>query len=713
MRRMVIGTVLGAGAAVAASMSASAATTASFASGVLTVIGDNADNNIEISRNAAGTILVNGGAVPVNGGPATVGNTTVIQVFGLGGNDVITMNEASGALPRSVLFGGFGNDTVTGGSGADQLFGQSDNDIVLGKGGFDVLFGGSENDVLAGGDADDQVFGETGDDVMVWNPGDDTDLNEGGPGADSVQVNAGNGIEQLTTTANGTRVRFDRIDPAPFSIDIGSTENLVVNANGGDDSFTATGDLATLVDLTVDGGAGNDLIRGGNGDDFVDGGPGNDLAFLGAGSDMFRWDPGEGNDVVEGQAGTDTMAFNGSAANEVFQASATGQRVRFNRNVGNVAMDANDIEVLDVRARGGVDTVTINDLSGTDIVDVKSDLAAVLGGASGDAQPDTVIVNSTNGADDVDVAGTGTSASVLGMPADVVITNSEANDNVVVNALAGDDTVTASELSAGVIKLTLDGGAGNDTIRGGNGNDLALMGAGDDIFEWAPGDGNDIVEGQGGADEMRFVGTNAAERIDIGAIGGRVRFLRDLDGVTMDLDDVETIDFVALGGGDNVVVGDLSGTDLTLTAVNLRGRGGGGDGAVDTVSASGTNGADSIGATGGLGGADVVGLPAAIEISGAEAGSDRLVIDALAGDDVVDASGLAAGAIQLTADGGDGNDVLLGGAGNDVLRGGAGDDVLIGGPGTDVLDGGDGDDIEIQSVGPDTFTSATRVGATG
>ena len=59
-------------------------------------------------------------------------------------------------------------------------------------------------------------------------------------------------------------------------------------------------------------------------------------------------------------------------------------------------------------------------------------------------------------------------------------------------------------------------------------------------------------------------------------------------------------------------------------------------------------------------------------------------------------SGLAATAIQLTADGGDGNDVLIGGAGNDTLLGGAGDDILIGGLGIDILDGGPGNNIVIQ-----------------
>ena len=80
------------------------------------------------------------------------------------------------------------------------------------------------------------MFGEAGNDRMIWNPGDDTDLIEGGAGTDTAEVNGGNGAEVFTATANGTRVRFDRLDPAPFSIDIGTTENLVLNMNGGDDS---------------------------------------------------------------------------------------------------------------------------------------------------------------------------------------------------------------------------------------------------------------------------------------------------------------------------------------------------------------------------------------------------------------------------------------------------------------------------------------------
>ena len=68
----------------------------------------------------------------------------------------------------------------------------------------------------------------------------------------------------------------------------------------------------------------------------------------------------------------------------------------------------------------------------------------------------------------------------------------------------------------------------------------------------------------------------------------------------------------------------------------------------------------------------------------------------LGGDDIVNASGLAANGILLTENGGRNEDLLTGGDGNDILNGDDGDDTLIGGPGTDTLNGGAGNDIEIQ-----------------
>ena len=157
-------------------------------------------------------------------------------------------------MPAANLFGGGGNDTLTGGSGSDMLDGGPGDDILLGKGGVDILHGGADNDTLTGGVGDDQVFGDAGNDLLIWNPGDGTDLNEGGTETDTVQVNGGNGAEDFTVTANGTRVRFDRTNPAPFFLDIGTCESLVLNANGGNDTLVCTGNLATLIQITADGG---------------------------------------------------------------------------------------------------------------------------------------------------------------------------------------------------------------------------------------------------------------------------------------------------------------------------------------------------------------------------------------------------------------------------------------------------------------------------
>ena len=98
------------------------------------------------------------------------------------------------------------------------------------------------------------------------------------------------------------------------------------------------------------------------------------------------------------------------------------------------------------------------------------------------------------------------------------------------------------------------------------------MGAGDDTFVWNPGDDNDTLEGQAGFDTMLFNGANVAENIDISANGGRVLFFRDIANVVMDLNDVEAIDFNALGGADTIVVNDLSGTDVTEVNTDLAAR---------------------------------------------------------------------------------------------------------------------------------------------
>src|SRR5262249_58913197 len=73
---------------------------ASFNTGVLTETGDNLGNTITTSLDAAGQILVNGGAVSIDGGQPI--NTTEIVVSGGNGDDTISLGNA--ALPPPPLF---------------------------------------------------------------------------------------------------------------------------------------------------------------------------------------------------------------------------------------------------------------------------------------------------------------------------------------------------------------------------------------------------------------------------------------------------------------------------------------------------------------------------------------------------------------------------------------------------------------------------------
>jgi Ca2+-binding RTX toxin-like protein len=701
--------------------------------GLLSETGDDADNTMVTSRDAAGQILVNGGAVPIDGGQATVANTATIQVFGKGGNDTISLDESNGALPAAQLFGGGGNDVLTGGSGADQLFGGAGNDTLFGKGGNDLLFGGAGNDVLTGGDGDDQVFGEAGNDRMIWNPGDDSDLFEGGDGNDTAEVNGGNASEAFVITSNGSRVRLDRLNVAPFSLDIGTTENLVVNANGGDDVITVGGGLANLIKLTIDGGAGNDQIFdgegndtliGGDGNDIVDGGRGNDTALLGAGDDTFIWDPGDGSDVVEGQDGTDTLIFMGSDVAEKISISANHGRVSLVRDVGAVAMDLNGIEQIKLNALGGADNITVNDLSGTGVTQLAIDLASIPQTGAGDGAADTVTVNATKSDDVIAVQGQGGSLTVTGLPEAITISGSEATDALVVAGGAGNDTLSAATLPTGNTTLTLDGGAGNDTIvgsqgddillggddndivTGGRGNDTAQLGNGNDTFIWNPGDGSDVVEGQAGTDTLVFNGSNIAERIDISANGQRARLTRDIGGVTMDLNGVETIQVSALGSADTITVNDLTGTDVKQVAIDLSAATGSGqgDGASDSVTVVGTAGADSINVASSGSSVVVNGLAAKVTIAGAE-GSDSLVVNGGAGNDTINASALKAGQVNLTINGGAGDDKVTGSQGDDTVIGGQGSDTALLGAGNDtfVWNPGDASDTVNGQAGVDTL----------
>ncbi|MCA9264354.1 MAG: hypothetical protein KDA60_10920, partial [Planctomycetales bacterium] len=272
--------------------------------GVLNISGDEADNVIEVSRSEVGTILVNGRPVIDAGIAATVENTRSVFANGRAGDDQIRLDESNGELPRATLIGDLGNDWIVGGTGRDYLL------------------GGAGNDTLIGGRGNDIVLGQDGSDLLIVNDGDGSDRLEGGAGFDFVQVNGSNTAgDDFSIDPNGERVRFQRNNLGLFTLDIGTTENLDVNGQGGSDVIVGSTGLVGLINLDLDGGEGNDLLIGGDGVDVLRGGAGNDTLIGGRGNDvvlgqdgndLFIVNDGDGSGFLEGGEGFDFVQVNGS-----------------------------------------------------------------------------------------------------------------------------------------------------------------------------------------------------------------------------------------------------------------------------------------------------------------------------------------------------------------------------------------------------------------
>src|SRR5215211_7076187 len=696
--------------------------------------GSNGSAEFTFKRSAFNRIVVRGAAgadmLSINERYGVFTNTEATSLFGDTGNDVLRGGSAA-----ERLFGGIGNDTIDGKRGNDLIEGGAGSDLVVFNGsnaaekfefsahgkrlrfvaaGTMNIAGVERFDLRASGGADNVVvndlagagLGQLNADLANDGAPDVVDI-KGSAAANELRVGGGINISGIGAAVNVSRAQAandklnldsgagsDRVTvegtagndtiavaasadashiavsggPGGLPIDVVNAEALAIESLAGNDTLNAGLGLAALTQLTLDGGAGNDTLRGGSENDAIDGNGGADTALMGAGDDSFTWDPGDGSDKVEGETGGDTMVFNGAGAAENFDFSANGNRLRLFRAQGAITMDTAGVERVDLRALGGIDDTVVNDLSATDVKNIVVDLAS-------DGAVDTTTVNGTAGNDTISIAPNAGAVDVTGLAAAVKIERSEAaNDVLNVKGLDGNDTISGSVGLAALIKVGIDGGAGNDTINGGDGtevliggdgndaidgnrgDDTGLLGAGDDTFVWDPGDGSDVVEGQDGADTMLFNGAGGAENFDLSANGNRVRFFRTQGAITMDLNDTEFIDVQALGGADTAVVNDTTGTDLKTVAFDLEGAvgGGRGDGAADSLTVNGTNNPDDIQITASGSGVLVNGVLPTVQIDHSEAANDKLFVNTLGGDDNVVIGGGVAELIQTIVDlGGD------------------------------------------------------------
>jgi hypothetical protein len=289
--------------------------------------------------------------------------------------------------------------------------------------------------------------------------------------ADTLTVTGTNASEHLALRLQAGApgvldVDFGDDGTAEFSFDRATFSRINVFSRGGDDQFRVDQTNGSFPEeaLTVGGGNGSDAMNGGdgaevfyggNGDDSVDGNKGNDTAYLGSSADIFTWDPGDGSDIIEGQNGVDTLDFNGAdIALENMFLTLNGTRALFHRDQGNINMDMDGVERLDLDALGGVDTIRVDDMSGTDFRRADIDL----GGADGAV--DVLTVNGTANNDRVRIDTGGADVNVKGLDPLTRITGSEVADKLQVNTLAGNDRVKVDGTVFGLISPTVDLGDG-------------------------------------------------------------------------------------------------------------------------------------------------------------------------------------------------------------------------------------------------------------
>ena len=315
-----------------------------------------------------GNVVLTNIALTFAGGSNTLTAIERVELTGGAGND--TINLSAWTIGEPTIFGGDGNDVITGSINRDIVDGQDGNDTILGGASQDLLLGGAGNDLLSGEAGNDALEGQEGDDMLLGGAGNDTLT--GGAGINTVNgQGSSNDVlrEQITgamtlsattlthsigvTTVIGIELALltgsagsDRIDARGWAggttLLAGAGNDTVLGGTGNDRIYGGSGDdviagfggndgiLGEDGNDTVDGGegddgiqgnAGNDVIRGGLGNDRILGGTNNDTILGGLGDDVLLGQEGndvvlgeDGNDNVQGDAGSDTLAGGGNGS---------------------------------------------------------------------------------------------------------------------------------------------------------------------------------------------------------------------------------------------------------------------------------------------------------------------------------------------------------------------------------------------------------------
>jgi Ca2+-binding RTX toxin-like protein len=418
---------------------------------------------------------------------ASITDATTVTLDLNGANDIVTVSVAKGLLVHDQTTGGLNSATdwdsvkdgdqsvpadgtftvvINGGDGNDALAVLAKNTeiafaVLNGQAGDDALTGADSGDVLSGGEGDDRLVGAPGDDLMGGGPGNDTFVWNNGDGSDRLNGDAGNdGLEVNGSPTLGDAfsleavpggVRFKRLNLKSFTLDT-ATERIQVNGLGGNEFVEAGDGVGALTQLSVDGGAGADLVFGSDGPDLIRGGEGNDVLNGGgsddrivgdrgsdtmngdAGDDTLVWNNGDGTDVVNGDDGRDDVEVNGAPTGDAFTVQPSGARTRFDRtNLVPFSLDIGTTETLHANGLGGDDAISVGDVGAFAVT------------AAGGPGSDTLIGGASS---DTFVGGSGNDTIAPGGGLDVVFGDD------------GDDQVDVRDNTADVAR----GGDGNDSV---------------------------------------------------------------------------------------------------------------------------------------------------------------------------------------------------------------------------------------------------------
>ena len=515
-----------------------------------------------------------------------VGSDENDSIDGLAGNDFI-----EGGRGDDLLYGAGGNDILSGGIGADALHGGDGDDILSGDEGLDTLDGGNGYDTadysfsldrwninlatgeaaiirdsgaapaetlisfeaVKGGLGSDQITGDdtanrlqggAGNDILQGGGGDDVFIVEGDEdGIDA--VDGGTGYDRMEAAVDGTVFGLSGISNVEL-ITANSHANVRIEATDDNDVLDFSSAVLEGI-VSIELGAGDDVITGSLGADAINAGAGNDvIRYVGLSL---------GGDTVDGSDGSDRIEAGADGAVIRLASFQNVETITGGQFAGVVLArtDAGETTNLNGITVSGLARI---DLEGGDDIYVGTAQSEVVRGGSGDdtlsgAAGDDIFdyLGSASGRDSVD-GGSGydrlrasADDAVIGIRS---ITGVEAIDgngfaNVTLQLTSGNDTLDLNAVTmTGITAIVA--GAGNDIIRGSTGDDRFLVSG--------QGQGLDDIDGGAGQD-----------RILAGASNTAIGLSR--------LVNVETIDGA---GYQNVTIAATSGNDsLSLANVTVTG----------------------------------------------------------------------------------------------------------------------------------------------